>query len=720
MQQNEIINELVLEPQTPNSHNLQIADSQDLQIDKSSVLQTINLQPKSEMKHDQENQSKQIIYQIHQDYLNLYETPQQLLDFFKNLNGKKMSYNELYVQVHDATIQCNLFYTASNVGRNRSTQTFSCQFRDHGCKAFVQFLYRDDTVYFDTYHSQHNHEITAQYPDRSRNTLTTEDIEFIHKQTENNLSAHAIRNMNHNKIDLISKNIMYHIREKVIHRVREDDISLLQAAMKKRMNWYHILGTSKEESNGETQEVFKYFYSFHIAVITKIYSHDVIIIDDTSCTNFYFKPLVTMIAADENGSNQIVSFAVTERRTIESFVSYFTKLKEHIGDVGVFLTDRNAAQIAALRQVWPEAKIMYCLEHIARNIKTNVGAEMEETFQSMRYGKITEKQLFDKFDEKIQEGNPKMTNFLTRLKEQKDSWLPSITNTYNHYGNNTTNRVEGFFGLLKRRIEHKKQYLSKLCDIMLSWGEKAYLDSQKTQRLVFPSEILDEKTVRMIGFLPLKKLIEEYQEMYDEYLYDLEAKANDANCCELKSQFRLPCRHLLAKRIMENKNPLLTIEDFPERWKHQGITHPSIDSVISLENAKNEPIENFSYANCLALFEDIFDKAERVYFYKEILKLTKNIVDHATSNFSGTALSNPNIFSNYYSQFAMFLAKPQNGQQIMQQVPNYPQTIIPLAPQTKSYTEQQKNATNPTIRPPKVVAFPGASDMHPRRKVDHK
>ena len=51
--------------------------------------------------------------------------------------------------------------------------------------------------------------------------------------------------------------------------------------------------------------------------------------------------------------------------------------------------------------------------------------------------------------------NSKGANILIHLLEKQEHWLPSLTIKYMHADNNTSNRVEGFFGSLKNLTDHQ-------------------------------------------------------------------------------------------------------------------------------------------------------------------------------------------------------------------------------------------------------------------------
>ena len=56
----------------------------------------------------------------------------------------------------------------------------------------------------------------------------------------------------------------------------------------------------------------------------------------------------------------------------------------------VFVTDRNLSQINAIKEVWPDAFIIYCHRHITKNLLDNARKEMYNNFQDMMKLKATE------------------------------------------------------------------------------------------------------------------------------------------------------------------------------------------------------------------------------------------------------------------------------------------------------------------------------------------
>ena len=90
--------------------------------------------------------------------------------------------------------------------------------------------------------------------------------------------------------------------------------------MKKWPNWSNII--IKDDENR-----FLSAYVFHDRIVGTNYANDIIVIDDTSCTNYYKKPVIAAIVEDEKGYVQHLLYAITSHRTKAAFICYFNELK---------------------------------------------------------------------------------------------------------------------------------------------------------------------------------------------------------------------------------------------------------------------------------------------------------------------------------------------------------------------------------------------------------
>ena len=180
-----------------------------------------------------------------------------------------------------------------------------------------------------------------------------------------------------------TKDVLYAARRKEIEQLKGNEINNLLNEMKQWKNWSNIINVNKDNK-------LESFYVFHDPISRANYSSDICIIDDTSCTNYFGMPLLVILSEDENARSQVVSFSIMSSRTSSSFEEYFKVVKDKVGEIRLFICDRNKTQIKALKTVFPKCKIIFCAVHIGRNIKEKVGNEMFDLYQKLRCLEITE------------------------------------------------------------------------------------------------------------------------------------------------------------------------------------------------------------------------------------------------------------------------------------------------------------------------------------------
>ena len=168
-------------------------------------------------------------------------------------------------------------------------------------------------------------------------------------------------------------------------------------------------------------------YVFHEPIMSEKYANDLCIIDDTSCTNYYHLPLLLMISEDQNGRNQVLSFAIICSRTKNEFINYFVEIKQKIGDIRLFICDRNKTQVKALKFVFPFCKIIFCSVHISRNLRQKAGQEMCDLFHKLQIQEISEEEFINACNNYVNE-HPKTkgSRLLQNLLEDQDKWPHQI------------------------------------------------------------------------------------------------------------------------------------------------------------------------------------------------------------------------------------------------------------------------------------------------------
>ncbi|KAK8890572.1 hypothetical protein M9Y10_035349 [Tritrichomonas musculus] len=238
-----------------------------------------------------------------------------------------------------------------------------------------------------------------------------------------------------------------------------------------------------------------------------------------------------MIVEDENGKNQVRSFGIMEDRCKNSFRINFSNVKKLIGDIEVFVTDRNFTQIDAVCELWPNAIIIYCTRHIGKNIKDKVSKEMYEEFQKMLHNKKTEEELLKDFrDYIVAHQDTQASNVLQGLLDSTEHWLSSITSKYMHRGNSTSNRVEGFFGSFKNFTDHDILSLGELVKTIYIYAENLFVTSRYSRpKEPVKDHLLNHEDAKKIGTYALDRVNEEFKELTTK---TISGEYRD-NCCDM-------------------------------------------------------------------------------------------------------------------------------------------------------------------------------------------
>ena len=417
-----------------------------------------------------------------------------------------------------------------------------------------------------------------------------------------------------------------------------------------------------------------------------------------------------MIAEDENGSNQIISVGIIQQRTEENFVHYFTQLKSFLPKVSLFIVDRNQAQINALKTVWPDSNIMFCAVHIQRNLDTvdkTKNKEFLNAFKDMLKKKMAEDTLLQKFRDRANANNDKLAHMLEELLKHQECWLPSHTNQFVHRKNYSTNRVEGFFGELKRQTDHQIEFFTQFFEIIIRIAEKQFSRSQKVNTIKCDPIIINELDYYKLGTLPLQIMNDEFSKMMnsDDVVY-LAKRIVEGHCtCHIACDMNLPCKHLFALQKLRNEKPPLlpNLNNIEERWKHNynpsDNTHPQI-SVQRVTKSTHQP-KDYSFHNCQASFEEMFSIAHRSKIIQNLLDKTLIIYAHLQSqNFdiSKKGKEAEAIINNYFSDWTIQLQQEWNQFQ----------------------EENEENLGGPMfpIGNMKCTRLRGAQDTHPRLNCD--
>ena len=194
-------------------------------------------------------------------------------------------------------------------------------------------------------------------------------------------------------------------------------------------------------------------------VIAKSYYCDVLIVDDTVGVVGFNYPVEIVSCKDENGHLQLLGFGLIPSKTCDSFTDFFKAFKELMelerieGGISerfgeIIVCDRLAAQTNGILNVFNDSKIIYCREHVKRNILNHYGNNLivQLCNNMLEQRTIQSEQQFRLSFEKL----PKR-NFKSLLKDHFIYFLPSYVDKLFHreilssnYAESTFNTINNF------------------------------------------------------------------------------------------------------------------------------------------------------------------------------------------------------------------------------------------------------------------------------------
>ena len=192
------------------------------------------------------------------------------------------------------------------------------------------------------------------------------------------------------------------------------------------------------------------------------------------------------MVTDGNGRGQIIAHALlkTDRQeTIKSFVSIFQELNVTAFNAKVFLVDNYLNEMAVLRSLWPESKILLCPWHVRRAFKSNISSlslsqdkkdEIRKICEGIAYARTEEHYsiLCNELEEKVPRDFHKY--FLDNCHACRHMSVHCWRGSSSHMGNQ--NREIGlrvFTGKLKRTYTQTWRYQTVLMNCyILTEGRK--------------------------------------------------------------------------------------------------------------------------------------------------------------------------------------------------------------------------------------------------------
>ena len=349
-------------------------------------------------------------------------------------------------------------------------------------------------------------------------------------------------------------------------------------------------------------------------------------IDDTANTNIYNKNLLAIIVKDDNSFNQLLAFAFLFDQTESSFQLILQQIHDTLNYTPeIIVCDRCIAQFNALTKVFTTSKIFFCRVHIKRSLLKHFKSDhdvMKLYYLTMDM-KLKEEELIeawksivkkntayinlDETEEEVtdtdvdiveendnelfqQETNDvigmendviptteKIENLLERAKdatikkgilclkdlvEHKENWLPSECNKYGMYRDFTTNRVEGFFGHLKRLTNNTRLPLYLLTDHICTLANTMFNNMFSVE---LPDEVINKNDdlFKSLTEFAKKVLKSQYNMLNDSNLYNENQYCISCQIRNTNHEIAWPCCHLMKQRKTMKANFLVNYNDLP-------------------------------------------------------------------------------------------------------------------------------------------------------------
>ena len=350
--------------------------------------------------------------------------PQSIVDAGRRLLELDVA-NGISTLVHDTVvvkIGCNnvpLFVIVSG-SRGHTLFSFKCVYA--GCTAFmdVRILRHADVIKWIVMGISHNHGFST-FPRRvPRNTFSADTRATIYDMAIQNKTSAEIRMACG---CLCNKDVFQNALRRARSDTRADQSRALRDAAAKSALW------SSEVHLTDHNVFFKAFFD-NPALVAKRLLVTHVFMDDTSCTNEFAFPMVSILCRHDSDRVHCIAWAFVKNRTNDSFTRFLTFVAKYFGDIKTFVCDRHYSQQKAIVHVFGQCvNVLHCCVHIARNIQHNTGAKSDllSRFWTTRFARTeaAERAFMDAL-ERLHASKRSM--FTTLLTNSLDLYLPSRIN----------------------------------------------------------------------------------------------------------------------------------------------------------------------------------------------------------------------------------------------------------------------------------------------------
>ena len=503
-------------------------------------------------------------------------------------------------------------------GRRRSVKRRTRKHFD--CPAFVNVRRYGDVLRVSSACWIHNHELSEGFI-RSHFRPDKATVERIRSMTRDGSTASEIRLA---IPDPIGANMFYEMRRGELRKKRGNGLEdLMQLAEEMKDQWIIHFHFEEQGNKGDRNWALTTFISrrFHECPIAK----DIMQMDDVDGTNMNYLHLVNIAFLDENDRMQLLAFGVMRRKTMSVFGMFLQDLNASVGFPRVIIVDRCKAQLAAIQEVVPASKVLFCAVHMERNLVRAFGPNCQAVIEDVRRfvnGDITRDEYVGLLNQYAME-YPKKKRTIQLLLEEIDFYDRTLA--VQMRGQFTTNAVEGFHGVLKNRVGVNKLAISavvkEIGKIAESFIMKSYRAVSELPPVLWRGNRLGKLAVDVLNDQFQKAMSLKEKVMLDSLTEEEANQLNEQCNCMCLSEFGLPCFHVLFARMSECQDPLLQDGDIPPIYFRLTRTYhdhgeTAVETII--HNVGEQQFQ-WTYTNVMARLEPVAAAAPRIPRVRELL-----------------------------------------------------------------------------------------------------
>ena len=345
-------------------------------------------------------------------------------------------------------------------------------------------------------------------------------------------------------LDIITgPDIFYNMRRKAIEAKKAE--SLDDFVTELRSNGYSSVISKSDNGTLVRASVLNCNVSCHI------YASDIMIIDDTAGTNIYDMKLEVIIVIDPESKSQLYGFGFLSGQDQDAYQTFFQEIKDISGQSPrVIIVDRSPAQYAAIRSVFPNTYIAFCLRHLGKDLQKYFPPESDIIigFYDIQRNFNRCNEYMELLRKTLQSSSPEPTGheIIRWMIENEENWLPINLIRHGVFDDWTTNRAEGFFGMFKQRFGFKRFTLRNLAKNLIIQGKTMIVDSlrsiKSTNEKYAGLDCVQIGDIERIGARALAIIA------FEMVQFLAHSDSSQCRLCLLRQtcpELALPCRHVM-------------------------------------------------------------------------------------------------------------------------------------------------------------------------------